>query len=46
MSTKGTYEENLRKFSSLHSKLEEVSNELGIKYEGISLTPNEVDWDI
>lgn len=46
MSTQGTYEENLRKFSSLHSRLEEVSNELGIKYEGISLTPNEVDWDI
>lgn len=45
MSTEGSYEYNLGKLSDLHLKLEELLKSNSIKYNGMSLIPNKVEWN-
>lgn len=45
MNTEGSYEENLGKLRDLHLKLEELLKNNSIKYNGMSLVPNKVEWN-
>lgn len=45
MNTEGSYEYNLGKLSDLHLKLEELLKSNSIKYNGMSLIPNKVEWN-
>ena len=45
INTEGSYEENLGKLRHLHLKLEELLKNNSIKYNGMSLVPNKVEWN-
>lgn len=45
MNTIGSYEDNLGKLRDLHFKLEELLKSNSIKYNGMSLIPNKVEWN-
>ena len=45
MNTIGSYEDNLGRLEQLHFKLERLLKCNGIKYNGMSLVPNKVEWN-
>ena len=45
MNTTGSYEDNLDRLRELHFELEELLESNSVKYKGMSLTPNKVNWN-
>lgn len=45
MNTTGSYEDNLDRLRELHFKLEELLESKSVKYKGMSLIPNKVNWN-
>lgn len=45
MNTTGSYEDNLDKLRQLHLKLDKLLKNNSIKYNGMSLIPNKVNWN-
>lgn len=45
MNTTGSYEDNLNRLRELHFKLEELLESKSVKYKGMSLIPNKVNWN-
>lgn len=45
MNTEGSYEDNLERLRQFHFNLEQSLKSISIKYNGMSLIPNKVNWN-
>lgn len=45
MNTQGSYEDNLDRIRTLHTKIEELLKVINVEYKGMSLIPNKVEWN-
>lgn len=45
MYTNGSYEMNLKRLRNLHTNIEELLEGTSVEYKGISLIPNQVNWE-